>query len=33
MPDYGHRLEFATFPEPLHDPATSAVEIAVLSEQ
>jgi alkanesulfonate monooxygenase SsuD/methylene tetrahydromethanopterin reductase-like flavin-dependent oxidoreductase (luciferase family) len=33
VPDYGHRLEFATFPEPLHDPAASAVETAVLSEQ
>lgn len=32
MPDYGHQLQFATFPEPLAHPATSAVELAVLSE-
>ena len=33
VPDYGHRLEFSVFPEPLRDPATSAVEPAILSEQ
>jgi alkanesulfonate monooxygenase SsuD/methylene tetrahydromethanopterin reductase-like flavin-dependent oxidoreductase (luciferase family) len=33
VPDYGHRLEFAVFPEPLHDPATSAADLAVLSER
>jgi len=33
VPDYGHRLEFAVFPEPLYDPATSAVDLAVLAER
>ena len=33
MPDYGHDLQFATFPEPVHAPAQSAVEVAVLLEQ
>ena len=33
MPDYGHDLQFATFPEPLAAPARSPVELAVLSEK
>ena len=33
MPDYGHSLQFATFPEPLATPAHGPVELAVLSEK
>ena len=33
MPDYGHDLQFATFPEPVATPAQSAVEVSVLSEK
>jgi alkanesulfonate monooxygenase SsuD/methylene tetrahydromethanopterin reductase-like flavin-dependent oxidoreductase (luciferase family) len=33
LPDYGHRLQFATFPEPLATRAPGALELAVLSEE
>ncbi len=33
MPDYGHPLQFSTFPEPAAQPAQAVVELAVLSEQ
>ncbi len=33
MPDYGHPLQFSTFPEPTAQPARAVVELAVLSEQ
>jgi alkanesulfonate monooxygenase SsuD/methylene tetrahydromethanopterin reductase-like flavin-dependent oxidoreductase (luciferase family) len=33
VPDFGHDLRFATFPEPVSRPAHAAVDLAVLSEQ
>ena len=33
MPDYGHDLEFSTFPEPRASPPQAAVDAAVLSER
>jgi alkanesulfonate monooxygenase SsuD/methylene tetrahydromethanopterin reductase-like flavin-dependent oxidoreductase (luciferase family) len=33
MPDFGHHLEFATFPEPKSTPPTYALDLAVQSER
>jgi alkanesulfonate monooxygenase SsuD/methylene tetrahydromethanopterin reductase-like flavin-dependent oxidoreductase (luciferase family) len=33
VPDYGHRLQFATFPEPSATPPLGPVDLAVLSEE
>ncbi len=33
MPDYGHTLQFFTFPEPRAQSVEKTVELAVLSEQ
>jgi alkanesulfonate monooxygenase SsuD/methylene tetrahydromethanopterin reductase-like flavin-dependent oxidoreductase (luciferase family) len=33
MPDFGHRLEFASFPEPKSTPPTHALDLAVQSER
>jgi alkanesulfonate monooxygenase SsuD/methylene tetrahydromethanopterin reductase-like flavin-dependent oxidoreductase (luciferase family) len=33
VPDYGHRLQFATFPEPSASPPLGPVDLAVLSEE
>lgn len=33
MPDFGHQLQFATFPEPKDHPAHHAVQLALRSEQ
>ena len=33
MPDFGHHLEFASFPEPKSTPPTYALDLAVQSER